>query len=258
MTEIVGILNVTPDSFSDGGQYAAVDKALRRIETMLQEGASSIDIGGESTRPGATETSIDEEWARLEPVLARLRQYYPASIFSIDTRHGEIAERAVVSWSPDLTINDVSGLSDQRMCEVVAAHSLKVVISHLPEQARGDVAMAHQHVKMTSVVEVRRQLMTARAKAINNGIELERIILDPGIGFGKSPELNWRLIGFAALVPTVPVMIGYSRKRFLGSKRTSPAVNVAAGRHAVRTGAAYIRVHDVADHYIMLQEEQNQ
>jgi dihydropteroate synthase len=257
MTKIVGILNVTPDSFSDGGRYINVDQALRRADVMFQEGARLIDIGGESTRPGAIETTINEEWARLEPLLARLQWYYFASSFSIDTRHGEIAERAVEAWSKELTINDVSGLSEQRMVEIVAANSLKIIVSHLPEHARGNIAAAHQRAKMTSVAEVRSQLAAVCANAVTSGVKPENIILDPGIGFGKSPQLNHKLIGFAALVPNSPVMIGYSCKRFLGTQRMDPVVNVEAGRRAVRTGAAYIRVHEVAAHHEMLQDEQN-
>lgn len=255
MTEIVGILNVTPDSFSDGGKYHKTEKALRRVAEMFEEGADSIDIGAESTRPGASGTAIKEEWSRLEPVLQALGQHYPAQAFSIDTHRAEIAEQAVNLWSRDLTINDVTGLSGQRMVDVVAAQGLRVVIGHLPTRARGNIARSHHQARMTSQWEVRDQLITTYLKAVGQGVQPENIILDPGIGFGKSAELNRQLIGFASLVPNIPVMVGYSCKRFLGPNALSPSINCEMGRRAIHSGAAFLRVHDVAAHRKMLREE---
>ncbi len=247
MTEIVGIINVTPDSFSDGGQFVAPRQISKRAAELFSQGASIVDLGAESTRPGATEVAIEEEWARLEPVLKELQKHFEARLFSIDTRHAEIARRAVQFWSSELMINDITGMSDPLMGRVVAANGLRVVVSHLPEAASGDIQKAHQY-KMDSEEQVRDELVKKFASAQNAGIEAEKIILDPGIGFGKSPELNRRLLGFAALVPDIPVMIGYSRKRFLGEHRMEAEPNVEAGRLAVRTGARYLRVHDVLVH----------
>ena len=255
MTEIVGILNVTPDSFSDGGQFTKTGLAIKRVEEMFREGAHLIDVGAESTRPKATEVAIEEEWERLAPVLEKLKQHYPAHLFSIDTRRGEIATRAVNMWSEELTINDISGLSDSRMVEVVTARGLRIILGHLPARSQGNVAYAHQIQKMTNIWEVRDQLITSYLQAIGRGVKAENIILDPGIGFGKSANLNHRLIGFAALVPTIPVMVGYSRKRFLGTSRLDLNVNVEAGLCAVRTGVSFLRVHDVLAHYRMVQKE---
>lgn len=252
MTEIVGILNITPDSFSDGGKYDEVEKALRRVEEIFEEGADSIDIGAESTRPGATTLAVEEEWSRLEPLLEKLQQTYPAHLFSIDTRHMEIVARSVDLWSPEITINDMTGLTDNRIVETVAAQGLRVIIGHLPNTAAGKIARAHREIKMTSEWDVRDQLICSYLRVIGRGVKPENIILDPGIGFGKTPALNRKLLGFAALVPTVPVMIGYSRKRFLGQGRKGAIANVAAGQEAVRAGAAFLRVHDVAAHYEML------
>lgn len=255
MTEIVGILNITPDSFSDGGKYAKTSQAIARVEQIFKEGAALVDIGAESTRPQAVEVAVEEEWARLEPILESLRQRYPAHLFSIDTRHGEIASRAVNMWSEELTVNDISGLSDPRMAELVTARGLRVILGHLPTHAKGNVANAHHKQKMTNIWDVRDQLVTAYLQAIGVGIKAESIILDPGIGFGKSAKLNRRLIGFAALVSTIPVMVGYSRKRFLGPTRLDPKINVQAGARAVQSKTSFLRVHDVAAHYRMVQEE---
>ncbi len=255
MTEIVGILNVTPDSFSDGGKYNNTDSALKKTKRMFEEGANLVDIGAESTRPGAAEVDVEEEWLRLEPILAKLQLHYPPGIFSIDTRHHEVARRAVTMWSPELTINDMSGLSDRLMVDIIAAHALKVVLGHLPPTALGSTSRVHHQKKAVSQWEVLDQLITSYIKAVAMGVKPENIVLDPGIGFGKTSRLNNILIGFAALVPSLPVMIGYSRKRFLGPNRFEPAVNSKAGRRAVRSGAAFLRVHDVAAHYHMISQE---
>lgn len=255
MTEIIGILNVTPDSFSDGGKYNNADRALERVSSLLEEGASLVDIGAESTRPGAVEIETEEEWLRLEPVLAKLQLHYPPSIFSIDTRHHEVVRRSVAMWSPELTVNDMSGLNDRLMVDVVAAHALRVVLGHLPPTALGSTSRAHHQKKTDSQWEVLDQLITSYIKAVAMGIKPENIVLDPGIGFGKTSRLNNLLIGFAALTPSLPVMIGYSRKRFLGPNRFEATVNAEAGRRAVRSGAAFLRVHDVAVHRRMIREE---
>ncbi len=248
MTEIVGIVNVTPDSFSDGGQFITTRQVTERVAKLFNEGAAVVDIGAESTRPGAAEVAIEEEWVRLGPVLCELRKTYEASQFSIDTRHGEIARRALQLWSSELMINDVTGMSDPLMLEVVAGYGARLVISHLPKDASGDIKKAHQY-KLTSEEQVRRELMESTTRAKDAGVTDEKIILDPGIGFGKSPQLNRKLLGFADLVPNFPVMIGYSRKRFLGENRMEIEPNLDAGKVAISAGARYLRVHDVAAHY---------
>ncbi len=247
MTEIVGILNVTPDSFSDGGQFTNPPQATERVKQMFEEGADIIDIGAESTRPGAVEVRVEEEWTRLEPLLNQLAHYYPAHRFSIDTRHPEIARRIAKLWSADVMINDVTGLSDPDMVDVVATCKLKVIMSHLPKEAQGNIEKAHQQ-KITNEEQVREELLEKFSEVQAAGIRAEKIVLDPGIGFGKSPELNRRLLGFAALVPHIPVMIGYSRKRFLGESCMSAETNLRAGRIAIAAGAQYLRVHDVSSH----------
>lgn len=253
MTEIVGILNLTEDSFSDGGQFNTVAKAQKRVDQLFEQGADMIDIGAESTRPGAEEVAVLDEWNRLEPVIKNLRKNYPPEKFSIDTRHSEIVERVVDLWSPELTINDVTGLHDDRMVEVVASSGLKVIVSHIPKDANGDIVRAHE-IKMTSPDQVRDELITKYIQIISRGIVWNNIIIDPGIGFGKSPQLNKDLLWFSRLAPNIPVMIGHSRKRFLGARRMQESANVRAGFVAAKAGASYLRVHDVAAHVQMLKD----
>lgn len=253
MTKIVGILNVTPDSFSDGGQWNQPEAAVQRVKQLFDEGADIIDIGAESTRPGATAVTAEYEWQRLEPIIQQLRKICAPDHFSFDTRHGETAKRIASVWSPDVIINDVTGLSEPQMVEAVALYGLRVVVGHLPAAARGDIARAHQQ-KMTNEHEIKQELMERVETLMQMGINKQNIILDPGIGFGKTPELNHKLVAFAALVPDFPVMIGYSRKRFIGEYRLDPQVNAALGKKAVAAGTAYLRVHDVAIHKDLVQQ----
>lgn len=253
MTEVVGILNLTEDSFSDGGQFNSVAKAQKRVDQLFEQGADMIDIGAESTRPGAQEVAVEEEWNRLEPVIKSLQESFPPEKFSIDTRHSEIVERVVDLWSPELTINDVTGLYDDRMVEVIANSGLKVIVSHLPKAANGNISRAHE-IKMTSQDQVRDELITKYIQIISRGIVWNNIIVDPGIGFGKSPQLNRDLLWFSRLVPSIPVMIGHSRKRFLGARRMQEPANVRAGLIAAKAGATHLRVHDVAAHVRMLKD----
>ncbi len=250
MTKLVGILNITPDSFSDGGDWNNPEQAAARVDQLFLEGADIVDIGAESTRPGAQEVSIEDEWARLNPLLKKLRKTHDPARFSIDTRHGEIAQRVVHTWSSNILINDVTGLSDRRMIEVVSLNGLRVVLSHLPFVASGSLARAHQE-KMTSQEAVYNELMLQYEKLHKWGVDQDKLILDPGIGFGKSPELNQELIHFGSMTE-LPVMIGYSRKRFLGERRFDPDFNVSLGRLAIASGASYLRVHDVAAHHELL------
>jgi dihydropteroate synthase len=250
--QLVGVLNVTPDSFSDGGEYLSVVTALQRAEELLSQGASMVDVGGEATNPWAKPTSVEEEWRRLEPIVEVLIPKYPGKI-SIDTRHAEIVERATQYGS--FIVNDVTGFSDPALIEVTAKHGLKAIISHLPRTAHGDIQLAHKQIKIDAINQVRDELLAQKAKLITAGIPAENIILDPGIGFGKSMKLNWQLLEFAKLVPDEKVMIGHSRKRFLatdsqtgedvpGANKYDPEINLKAAQIAAKSGAGYLRVHD--------------
>ncbi|HEY8109024.1 MAG TPA: dihydropteroate synthase [Patescibacteria group bacterium] len=245
-TELVGILNLTPDSFSDGGRYEDARAAVEHVERLFAEGAALVDVGAESTRPGAEPLSAQAEWERLASVLPYLLDKYPGRI-SLDTYHPETVQRAF-ELAP-VVVNDVTGLRDPYMAEVVAALDATCVVSHLPE---GGIQAAHRAKSAATAEEVRDDLLRQVKELVGRGVDAEHLILDPGIGFGKPPELNRELLGFAALVPDFPVMVGYSRKRFLGDDHLALAPNLEAARTAVEFGARYLRVHDVAGHAPLL------
>lgn len=247
MTQIVGILNVTPDSFSDGGQYIDSTLAIAHAEKLFAEGAVVVDVGAESTRPNAKELTDDEEWQRLEPVLCALIPKFPGKI-SLDSYHPETMQRALAIGP--IIMNDVTTFHNELMRNVAIEHNAKVIISHLPGI---DIQAAHRDAPVSSVQEVRDDLLTTARELEASGLPRAHIILDPGIGFGKAMELNWELLKFAKEVPDYDVMIGYSRKRFLGVDRMEIEPNLEAGRIAIAHGAAYLRVHDVAAHARLLQ-----
>lgn len=244
--ELVGILNLTPDSFSEDGFNNAPQAALDHAEELFNTGATYVDVGAESTRPGATRLIASEEWARLEPVLPELIRNYPDHI-SLDTYHPETVERAAEA-AGRFIINDVTGFNNQGMVQVAAELGLTCIVSHLPESAGMDIQAAHREKSVDSINQVHEELMVKLAKLMNAGLYKDQIILDPGIGFGKTPELNWQLLEFARLTPDVDVMIGYSRKRFLGENRMEIGPNLEAGQIAVAAGTRFLRVHDVAGH----------
>lgn len=242
MVQLVGILNVTPDSFSDGGRFQNYEAAIKQAKKLFADGASIVDIGAESTRPGATQLTSDEEWVRLEPILSELIVAYPGKI-SLDSYHPETIERAL-EIGP-IIVNDVTGMNNPVMIETVAKLKPLVIISHLPGQ---DIQEAHQLVPTSTVDQVKRELLSKVEILQSKGVLRDRIILDPGIGFGKTIDVNKDLLKFAAQVPGYKVMIGYSRKRFLGENRMELEPNINAGRIAAGSGATYLRVHDVAGH----------
>lgn len=246
--ELVGIVNVTPDSFSDGGYYDSPAEALHHATQLFDDGASYLDIGAESTRPGATPLSAIEEWARLQPVLAELIPFHHDHI-SIDTYHPETV-RAAAQELGSFIINDVTAFNNPAMIAVAAELGMRCIVSHLPSVHGQDIQGAHKSTeKVSSIEQVRDELLVKRQAMIEAGVYPGSIILDPGIGFGKTAELNWQLLEFARCVPGIEVMIGYSRKRFLGEHRFDTEVNIKAGKVAQEAGAKYLRVHDVAAHY---------
>ena len=242
MSQLVGIINLTPDSFSDGGVYADAATALSRVAQLFRDGAAIVDIGAESTRPGADPLTTDEERARLEPILPTLMEQYEGQL-SLDTYHPETADWALGLGS--IIINDVTGMRNPRMIEVISRHGAQCIVSHLPTD---DVQSAHHGEPISDMQVVIDDLLATESLLRAEGLDAEDIILDPGIGFGKTPELNRELLEFARYVPDKSVMIGYSRKRFLGEDRMELAPNLAAGRIALAAGASYLRVHDVAGH----------
>lgn len=245
MTAILGVLNVTPDSFSDGGRWQRLDDAVAQAERMRAAGADWIDVGGESTRPGATPLDPAEEQARVLPVIRALAE---AGIpTSIDTRNAATARAAVAAGAS--LINDVSGgLSDPGMAEVAAASGLPFVVMHWRGGADAEPAYADV------VAEVRDELAARLDALVAEGVPRERLIVDPGLGFAKTAEHNWLLLhGLAELTALGPVLVGASRKRFLGlllpegaPTEARDAATATISALAAASGAWGVRVHDVA------------
>jgi dihydropteroate synthase len=244
----MGVLNVTPDSFSDGGAFFDVDRATARGLAMLAAGADLVDVGGESTRPGADPVPAEVEIARVVPVIERLAAH--GAIVSIDTTKAEVARRALAAGAR--VVNDISGLTfDPEIAEVVRAAEVPVILMHTraapKEMQKGELVYAG------GVVEaVRRALAERVASALASGIPAAAIMLDPGIGFGKTPDQSAALIrGLPALCALGhPVLVGPSRKSFLGAITGKPAAErlhatSAAVALAIAFGAKMVRVHDV-------------
>ncbi len=248
MTKIAGIINYTPDSFFDGGDIATPQQALDAYDEILEYGGSLVDIGAESTRPGATPLSDDEEWQRIEPALRLLSG---RQAVSLDTYHPATARKAL-SYLRSFIVNDVTGLRDPAMQEFVAENELDCIVSHFPDAE--DIQAAHFFKPTDSVEQVVDELLTRRDDLVLRGIHRSRIWLDPGIGFGKSSrELNFELLEFPKYAPDHQVMIGASHKKFLGENRLEIAVNLEAAKIAIDAGAAWLRVHrkDIP-HYLPL------
>jgi dihydropteroate synthase len=258
---ILGVLNLTPDSFSDGGLWSDPGRAADRGLAMLAEGADLLDLGAESTRPGggvygegARTVPPEEESARLLPVLARLRQATDAPL-SVDTRKGEVAERALDAGA-DL-INDVSALADPLLGRAVAAAGCPLVLMH----SRGELGTMQRGIHFDDLLgEVKAELAAAMGRAVEAGIAESQLVLDPGIGFGKTWEQNLALIrGLGGLADLGrPLLVGASRKSFLARAAERPGVppapadrrlggSLAAVAWAAALGAAVVRVHDVAE-----------
>jgi dihydropteroate synthase len=247
--EIFGILNVTPDSFSDGGKFYEPQMALTHAKEMLEEGAHFLDIGGESTRPNADIVTAEQEWGRVEPVISLLLQNDSLrSRVSLDTQKPEVAEQFFTLGGEIL--NDVAGLANDRMKELAAQYAKKVIVGHFPGK---NITEVHEQ-KIDSIDQVCDELLTRREELLRAGIASENIILDPNIGFGKTMECNWELLKFAELVPEYEVMIGHSRKRFLGEHRFEIFKNIEAAQIAIDAGARYLRVHDVQEYVHLLSE----
>ncbi|TAL14727.1 dihydropteroate synthase [Patescibacteria group bacterium] len=243
MVQLVGILNVTPDSFSDGGNFIDPETAIQQADQLFNDGATLVDIGAESTRPNAEVLSDEKEWSRLEPILKVLIPKYPGKL-SLDTYHPSTVKKA---WAiGPIIINDVTGFNNPEMVNAVAKLRANVIVSHLPPDMT--IQQAHELTPVTSVDQVKDELLEKAKELEAAGLSRKQIILDPGIGFGKTPEVNRQLLSFARLVPQYAVMIGYSRKRFLGENRMDVAVNLEAGTIATKSGAVYLRVHDVRGH----------
>jgi dihydropteroate synthase len=245
---VMGILNVTPDSFSDGGRYRQLDKALKHALLMQKQGAEVIDIGGESTRPGAIPVSLDEELDRVIPVIEKIRQHSDVAI-SIDTSKPQLMQAAITAGAN--MVNDVNALQANGALDVCARYQLPVCLMHkqgAPQNMQDD-----PHYQ--DVVDEVRQFLTARAEiCAEAGIRKENIIIDPGFGFGKNLQNNLSLLReldqFCAL--DYPVLVGVSRKSMFGlllGREVSERLvaSTSAVVIAYHKGARFFRVHDVAE-----------
>lgn len=239
-TYIMGILNVTPDSFSDGGKYNTMDAALLHAQQMVNEGADIIDVGGESTRPGHIQISEEEEISRVVPIIERLQREFDTPI-SIDTYKSAVAHAAVQAGA-DL-INDIWGLKyDEKMASVIAQSGTACCLMHNRDHAE------YQDFK-SDFLEDMRECVAIADKA---GISREKIILDPGVGFGKTLEMNLEIINRLEILHelNLPILLGTSRKSVIGLTLDLPADQREEGTlvttvYAVQKGCAFVRVHDV-------------
>ena len=249
---VMGILNVTPDSFSDGGRYTDLESAIRHGVQMTRDGADIVDVGGESTRPGATRVDPATERQRVIPVIKRLAEH--GVTMSVDTMRAEVAAAALEAGAS--LINDVSGgLADPDMAKVAATAGCPYILMHW----RGHSRSMQQLATYTDVVrEVRDELSARIDDALRAGVSADRIVIDPGIGFAKTAEHNWRLSAHLDVFIELgfPVLLGTSRKSYLGQLLADPDGNprpvdqrddatVATTVLAVDAGVWGVRVHDV-------------
>jgi dihydropteroate synthase len=245
----MGILNVTPDSFSDGGRHFAPEGAIAAGRAMLQAGADIIDIGGESTRPGAVPVSITDEIARIQPVIAALAA--EGAVISADTRNAPTMAAALDAGAR--IINDVSGLKhDSSSARLVAAHACPVILMHMRGSPATMNCLAHYGDVVADVIA---ELTAARDAALAAGIGAESIALDPGLGFAKLGRQNLTLLKATRQLAALghPLLIGLSRKKFIGQASGEPDAaqrmpgSLAAGLYAIAQGAHILRVHDVPE-----------
>jgi dihydropteroate synthase len=249
---LMGVLNVTPDSFSDGGSFCETESAIRQGLNLAESGADIIDVGGESTRPGSDRVSAVDQIKRTELVVRRLRKELPASVYiSIDTTLSEVA-RAAINSGADL-INDVSGgFDDPQIFTTAAANSVPLVINHMKGQPSTMQADPHYFDVVTEVSDF---LINQAHKAEQAGVAKENIILDPGIGFGKTKDHNLKLLAHLSELTRLgyPVLLGTSRKRFMGSicgtskPKELVGATVATTVLGIQAGVRVFRVHDIAE-----------
>ena len=248
----MAILNVTPDSFSDGGKFHSIDEALRQAEKLINDGADILDIGGESTRPNSERVSVEEEIKRTVPIIEEISKRFDTSV-SIDTSKSEVAEKAVESGAE--IINDISGLRfDEKIADVAAKYKTGLVLMHL----RGEFETMHKQPSVDNILEeISEGFNFSLKKADEYKIEKDRIVLDVGVGFSKTFEQNLELVAkldkICAEFQDFPVLVGASRKSFIGKilgdappdKRLFGTLGVNA--LAVWNGAKILRVHDVKE-----------
>ena len=250
---IMGIINMTPDSFFDGGKYNSCEKALIKIENMLDQGASIIDIGGCSTRPGSESISISEEWIRIEKIIKQSIKFFPKIIISVDTFRSDIAKRALIEGAS--IINDISGGSyDSNMYKVVSNFKAPYVLMHL----RG---IPKNMMEKTNYENLMIELLKYFSKKIKRlkKFGINDVILDPGFGFAKDYNQNYEILKNLSLLKkfNLPILAGLSRKLFVKKKFGSSNVDSLKGtiklnEIAINNGANILRVHDVKENLFLI------
>lgn len=244
----MGIVNVTPDSFSDGGKFFTLESAYKQSIKLINDGADIIDIGGESSRPGSKPVTIERELKRTIPLVSKIRSKYPDAVISIDTTKSKVAEQAILSGAN--IINDISGLShDENMGKVASNYDVPLVIMHM----QGKPENMQDAPYYNDLIQDIKSFFEERIRyATQFGIQKNRIILDPGIGFGKSYEDNFKLINQLDSFSNfkLPILIGPSRKSFIGiALNEEPEFRLegtlAAAAAGILKGAQIVRVHDV-------------
>ena len=248
---VMGILNITPDSFYADSRVRSIDEVINRAGQMLRDGAEILDIGGESTRPGSDSINPQEEIARIVPVVEALRKEYPQSILSIDTYHAETAEATLASGAD--IINDISAMEyDEKMIDVVVKNNAPVILMHM----RGTPKNMQQNTEYGNVVEEVSKYLKERAEMLRgHNFPKEKIILDPGIGFAKNVDQNLKLMqGLSEMTGSdYPVLLAASRKSTIGKvlgdipPEARLAGTIATSCQAVYAGANMVRVHDVKE-----------
>lgn len=239
-TYVMGILNVTPDSFSDGGKYNGMDQAMEHARQMILDGADIIDVGGESTRPGHIQITDEEEIARVTPVIEKLKKEFDVPV-SIDTYKSKVAEAAVLAGA-DL-VNDIWGLKyDEKIADVIAKHNVACCLMHNRDNTE------YQNFLNDFMEDMQECVRIAKAA----GIADDKIILDPGVGFGKTCEMNLEIIDKLEIMQKLgyPILLGTSRKSVIGLTLDLPVDEREEGTlvttvYGVQKGSAFVRVHDV-------------
>nr|WP_245942641.1 dihydropteroate synthase [Candidatus Colwellia aromaticivorans] len=244
----MGILNVTPDSFSDGGQFTHFDSALKQVEQMIEQGVDIIDIGGESTRPGAVDVRVQDEIVRVIPLLKAIKSRFDINV-SIDTSKAEVMSEAII-YGADM-INDVRALQNEGCLEVVAQSNIAVCLMHMQGMPRSMQENPQYKDIIDDILEFFKQRINCCERS---GINKERLVLDPGFGFGKTVAHNYEVLAkfteFKAL--GLPLLAGISRKSMIGNLLNRDvnerlAGSLAAAIVAIQQGANIIRVHDVQE-----------
>ena len=246
---VMGVLNLTPDSFYDGGRYRTEKEILKRVEQMIEEGADIIDIGGESTRPGSDRVSVEEELRRTIPYLRKIRDLFDIPL-SIDTYKAKVAKEAIEAGAE--MVNDISGLRfDPEMAEVISSKNASVVLMHIKGTPKNMQDNPFYESLMDEIISYLRKSLEIALKA---GIDFDRIVIDPGIGFGKTVEHNLFILKNLEELRILrrPILIGVSRKSFIGKVLNLPVEerlfgSLAATSVAVMNGARIVRCHDVRE-----------